>query len=241
MARFKIIFKEYGESAILLEWPKKIDESILADICNYSEILNAKNIKGITDINVVYASMLVNFNNQIIKASELVDVLKAVYQNKDSITFFKGKTIQIPVCYNDEFGQDLNTFLQQKNMRKSEFIALHCKTTYTVYGIGFLPGFLYLGGLHKKLFIPRKTTPNLKVLKGSVAIGGEQTGIYPQNSPGGWHIVGSTPLNLFNANSKLPTFLKAGDKVRFKSISKAEYDLIRIQITSNNYQFKEVV
>jgi inhibitor of KinA len=134
---------------------------------------------------------------------------------------------------------DIDAFSKFKNLTKTEIIQLHSETNYTVFFIGFLPGFLYLGGLDSKLFLDRKTTPALNVKKGSVAIGGKQTGIYPQDSPGGWHIIGNSPIELFNAKQDPPCFVKAGDKVKFNSISKSEYFKIQNDIENSIFDSKK--
>jgi inhibitor of KinA len=131
--------------------------------------------------------------------------------------------VKIPVCYDNEFAPDLQRMAQSKNISADEIVRIHIADTYRVYMLGFLPGFAYLGRLDKKIAMPRKSHP-APVAAGSIGIAGNQTGIYPLASPGGWQIIGRTPLQLFDADRTEPTLLKAGDTVQFYSISKHEFE-----------------
>lgn len=129
--------------------------------------------------------------------------------------------IQIPVCYDPEFATDLIHFASQKKLSPEEIIRIHTEKEYRVYMLGFLPGFSYMGLVDERIAAPRKPQPTT-VAPGSVGIAGKQTGIYPLASPGGWHIIGRTPLTLFDASKEEPTLLKAGDRIQFVPISKNE-------------------
>jgi inhibitor of KinA len=145
------------------------------------------------------------------------------------------------VCYDSIFGLDLIEISKQKGMSEDAIIKLHSQTFYTVYFIGFLPGFLYLGGLDEKLYFPRKETPRLKVEKGAVAIGGKQTGVYPNISPGGWQIIGNSPISFFDSSKGEPCFAKSGDKIEFYAISKEKYDDIKALVDAGVYQLESEV
>ncbi|SFH10675.1 sensor histidine kinase inhibitor, KipI family [Algoriphagus hitonicola] len=134
------------------------------------------------------------------------------------------KTWEIPVCYDLEFGFDLDRLAKLKPITIEEFIHLHSSPTYRIHFIGFLPGFPYLSGLDPKLTTPRKSQPDRAIPSGSVAIGGNQTGIYPQQSPGGWHVIGRTPIRVFNSKASPPVFFEMGDQIKFKPISKEEFE-----------------
>lgn len=159
--------------------------------------------------------------------NEKLEQLKEVFLSTEEEALnlsLTSKTIEVPVCYSPEIAPDLGYFLKHKKLSLEELIELHTSPQYLVYFIGFLPGFLYLGGLNKKLFFPRKNTPSPTIEAGSVGIGYEQTGIYPQDSPGGWHIIGKTPQQLFDASATNPVAFQAGNKLKFKSISLDEYE-----------------
>jgi len=134
--------------------------------------------------------------------------------------------IRIPVCYDNEFAIDLPWIAEQKSLTREEIIRLHSSRQYHVYMLGFLPGFSYMGEVDEKIIVRRKPEPQ-QILAGSVGIAGKQTGIYPLNSPGGWQIIGRTPLKMFNKDNIEPCLLKAGDAVEFYSITSEEFDYIQ--------------
>jgi inhibitor of KinA len=140
------------------------------------------------------------------------------------------------VLYNLEVGPDLKSLAQALQISPASLIEQHYSVIYQVQFIGFLPGFLYLNGLPKSIAYPRKTTPTPKVSRGSVGIGGEQTGIYPQESPGGWHIIGKTPYPLFQPTKKHPCFAKAGDRIEFYPITESEFTTISEGISAKTYK-----
>lgn len=235
MNKYKLQYKSFGESALLIEWPQQISEGILDDIRLLYQKLKASSIKGIEDINFVYHAMLVVYDRAYLNKENLISNIEKMYAELNSRTVEQLITWNIPVCY--DFGLDLSFVLQEKNMSRESFIQLHTEPLYKVFGVGFLPGFLYLGGLHKQLEIVRKQTPKLDVFEGAVAIGGNQTGIYPQESPGGWHIVGKTPVRLFDSSKEPPTFIAPGDQVKFYAISEARYKVLEIEISTGIYNY----
>jgi inhibitor of KinA len=132
--------------------------------------------------------------------------------------------VEIPVCYEQEFAFDLDEVARQAGVHWKEVIDLHCGAEYRVHCVGFTPGFPFLGGLPPKIATPRRDIPRKEIPAGSVAIGGKQTGIYPIKSPGGWNVIGRTPLPLFDPQKDPPAFLRAGDRVRFRSITREEFE-----------------
>ena len=161
---------------------------------------------------------------------------KTAKKNKPII---KGDHWKIPVCYDLKYAPDLLNLSKEINLDKSEVIKLHLSALYRVYFLGFLPGFLYLGGLDDRLYLRRKKKPLLKVPKGAVAIGGMQTGIYPNISPGGWHLIGNTPVNLFNPKKNPPCFAKPGDWISFEQIDSHTYTKIESEQQNGNYQLNK--
>jgi KipI family sensor histidine kinase inhibitor len=229
LKKFKLTYKPFGKSAILIEWPSEIKLEILQNINIFSNKINDSKIKSIIEINCVYTSLLVIYDYKTQNFKVLKTALMLVYENLQSNTKFESKTWEIPVCYADEFGLDLDVLSSNSTLTKEAIISMHSITKYTVYGIGFLPGFLYLGGLDKQLQFKRRNNPRLKIPKGSVAIGGSQTGIYPQESPGGWNIIGKTPLKLFDITKNPPSPIKSGDFIQFKSISKNTFKELELK------------
>ncbi|PHS52368.1 MAG: allophanate hydrolase [Lutibacter sp.] len=229
MKKFELTYKPFGQSAILIEWPPEIKLEILHDINTFSNQITTNNIESIVEINSIYSSLLIIYNNNIHSFDKLKTTLMFVYESLQSTTNFEARTWEIPVCYSDEFGPDLDLLSAHSKLAKETIISMHSKTKYAVYGIGFLPGFLYLGGLDKQLQFKRRNNPRLKIPKGSVAIGGSQTGIYPQESPGGWNIIGKTPIQLFDVTKNPPSSIKSGDFIQFKSISKNTFKELELK------------
>ena len=217
-----ITYKPFGDRAILIEWQPKIDENILKDMIQFKAKIKAQ-VDGVYDVILAYNTITIIYKSIFYDFFEEINNLKKIYLQKTKELEFKSIVWEIPVCYDLEFGLDLEEISKKKQLSILDVIELHTKPIYTVFFIGFLPGFPYLSGLNQQLFFDRKANPRLKVEKGSVAIGGQQTGVYPVSSSGGWNIIGKTPISFFNINNSQPTFLKSGDKIKFVSISKEEF------------------
>mgnify|MGYP001233072894 FL=1 len=232
---YSLKYKRFGENSILIEWPSRINESILENILVFKLELEKRYFNKPFFLKNSYNSLLItykeikNLKNKISELNDIYTKLRIVQKQ----VFNKW---EIPVCYEFKFGNDLDYLENSLSIKKEEIISLHYSSEYLVYNLGFLPGFLYLGGLNKKIHHPRKENPTLEVPKGAVGIGGSQTGIYPNNSPGGWYIIGNSPINLFNSNKTSPCFIKPGDKIKFNPISLKEYELIKIEVASNIYK-----
>ena len=237
---FNLKYKSYGDKSILVEWPTIIDDQILKNILLYKSELDKKFRDSKIYIKTSYNSLLVTYPKKIEKSSKVLE-LKNIYKKIKKISNRNFNRWEIPVCYDIEFGKDLIFLKKSLSIEIEKIISIHISKEYRVFNIGFLPGFLYLGEMDKRIHYPRKDKPLLNIEKGSVGIGGSQTGIYPNKSPGGWNIIGKTPINLFNINKTPPCFIKAGDKVKFISISKKEFKLISIQLESNIYKLKKTL
>lgn len=224
-----------------MQWPQKIDKNILNDVLVFKNHLLNSRIKSILQINSTYSSMLITYQFTIDNVYDEFSTLKTLYSTRVSIKKRALRHWKIPVCYDDEFGMDLDEISKNINLSKAEIIKTHSEMIYTVFFIGFLPGFLYLGGLDKRLFFSRKNSPRLKVKKGAVAIGNEQTGIYPNSSPAGWNIIGNSPLEFFNSESNLPCFAKAGDKIQFVPISIETYNTILKAVQNGSYNIESEI
>lgn len=224
-----------------MEWQAIIDAEILNDILLFKEKIIAKNnidfvdlIQGYNSLTIIYQSFITDFNKEML-------LLKSIYSSALKIkkqTYFKW---EIPVCYDLKFGIDLEEISQKTDLKIEKIIKLHSEAVYRIYFIGFLPGFLYLGGLNEQLFFDRKPNPRLNVAKGSVGIGGKQTGVYPQKSAGGWNIIGKTPIIFFNIENANPCFAKAGDFIKFKPISVDEFYQLEKEIKEKTYQLNKTL
>ena len=221
MNKFELNIKPFGKEAILIEWPNRIDEKILDDIICFTKSILIIEKSKLNNYTPGYNSLLLHYVS-LIDFGEKKHFLMDLYNSQKQVTKYNPNTWHIPVCYDEEFGVDLPLFSNQ-GLTKKEVIHLHTSNCYRVFMIGFLPGFLYLGGLDPKLHMDRKAKPRLSIPKGSVAIGGEQTGIYPMASPGGWQIIGRTPLSLFDLNAEETTPIRQGDKIQFYAVDHDTY------------------
>jgi len=171
-----------------------------------------------------------------INSEDLINTLQKLNSSDVKVAKSEKKIWKIPVCYDLSFGIDLEDLSTSNSISIDEIIKLHNSLTYNVLSMGFLPGFLYLGMNDKKLYCERKDKPKLNIKSGSVGIARDQTGIYPQDSPGGWRIIGRSPISFFNLNDKSPCFAKPGDKIKFQSISFSEFN--KIEKRKNSYKIK---
>ena len=240
MAKYHLTYKPFGDSAVLIEWPQLISTKILHDIRQFVVEIENNNIEGILEVSFVYTSLLISYNSSKLSFKKTINLLKSLYDRTSFSFKIPKNTWLIPACYEAGFGIDLSYLAIQKKLTVEEIISLHTAPFYTVYGIGFLPGFLYLGGLSEKLHFPRRDTPRLAVPKGAVAIGGSQTGIYPQKSPGGWQIIGKTPISLFDINKEIPCIIVPGDEIKFNAISSEEFDKVIEAQKSGAYELKNI-
>ncbi|MFI8606111.1 5-oxoprolinase subunit PxpB [Cellulophaga baltica] len=241
MKNFPISIRPFGVHAVLIEWPQEVNDRILNDILFFNAHLKKECLhEGLWELIPAYNSLTLVLRNDVIQFDTFKIQLEHWYSEKKAITLEQKFLWRLPVCYESEFALDLIEISEKLQKTPAEIIALHTENPYTVYGIGFLPGFMYLGGLPSSLEIPRRNSPRPKVLKGSVGLAGKQTGVYPQESPGGWNIIGNCSVPIFNPKNENPCLVKVGDKVQFYSISKAEYDLHKIESEVGIYQFEKI-
>jgi KipI family sensor histidine kinase inhibitor len=171
-----------------------------------------------------YASLLIDFDPLRLTPDELSSRVEQAAVASDSVAKTRVNVVTIPVCYDLEFGPDLADVAEQVALSRDEVVRQHSTPTYLVYFLGFSPGFVYLGGLPEALHMPRLATPRPSVVRGSVGIAGSQTGIYPIDSPGGWRLIGRTPLNMFDPQATPPTRLQPGDRMKFSPIDRATFE-----------------
>jgi len=227
----KIEFIPLSESAILISFGNSIHPATHETLIDAKNKIEANPFIGFIETVPAYNSLAVYYNPLDVKREvesisiAVTNQLKHILENTKQVnTTTTNKSItEIPVCYDDEYGIDLQEISQQLKLSKSEIIHLHISQLYKVFMIGFTPGFPYMGILNEQLFTKRKLQPRTSVPEGSVAIAGNQTGIYPLSTPGGWNIIGRTFLKLFDKEKENPFLLKAGDKVKFISVSGKEF------------------
>lgn len=221
-----------GDSALIVELGDAISESTHLRVQAAWRALTAEPLPGVSEAVPAYTTVTLFYDPaQVVRAGAPADDIVAWLDTrvrerlKDPPKSAKTKprTVEVPVCYGGEFGPDLARVAAQAKLTPEEVVKRHAKAEYRVHLIGFAPGFPYLGGLPKELVTPRHAKPRMAVPAGSVGIGGEQTGIYPQVTPGGWNLIGRTPLRLFRPEDDPPVLLQAGDIVKFKAVTPEEF------------------
>jgi len=226
----------FGDSALIVEFGDVISLEINRKVVALNEAILKAKIQGIEELVPTYRSLLVRYNPLKTTYEQLVFCIKDVEKRlRKSQIKVKGKKIIIPVVYGEEYGPDLTYVAQYHNLTEEQVIKLHSEKEYKVYMIGFVAGFPYLGEVVDDIATPRLETPRLKVPAGSVGIAEKQTGIYPCEAPGGWRIIGRTPLKLFNPMQQPPALLKPGDTVKFKPISEKEFKIVEDAILKRIY------
>ena len=226
-----------GDSALVIEFGNEISVDINKKIRKMMDNIKKENIDGIIEFVPTYCYLLINYDVLKIDYNTLVEKLKTFLNNNLETAEGEEVTlIEIPTLYNDEVGPDLSYVAEHNKISKEEVIKIHTGTDYLVYMLGFMPGFTYLGGMSEKIATPRLESPRLQIYPGSVGIAGKQTGMYPSMSPGGWRIIGRTPLKLYNPDSDTPVYISSGDYVRYVSISEEEYNDILKKVENNEYK-----
>lgn len=222
-----------GDSAVTVDFGNRISEEHHACVLNLFNLLNEQPVPGMTEAVPAYSSLTVFyqplfFSKEIQSGRQAYTIIQEAIENKiRSIVNLPapiaGKLVEVPVCYDEPFAMDLAVQADKLKMSAEDIIQLHLSGTYTVYMLGFMPGFSYMGEVDEKITMPRKATP-VMVEPGSVGIAGRQTGIYPFHSPGGWNIIGRTPITLFNPAAAEPVLFRAGDRVKFYRITQHEFE-----------------
>ena len=236
MKRNNIFFKVFNEESILIQWNDKVDINLIDSIISYKNLIEQELSEILIECIQSINSMMVIYNSNKINSEDLINTLENLYSLDLKVGETEKKIWKIPVCYDLSFGIDLEDLSTSNSISIDEIIKLHNSLTYNVLSIGFLPGFLYLGMNDKKLYCERKDKPKLNIKSGSVGIARDQTGIYPQDSPGGWRIIGRSPISFFNVDDKSPCFAKPGDKIKFQNISLSEFN--QIEINKSSYKIK---
>ena len=227
-----------GDCAVTVEFSDYISEEVNRRIRSFYETIRSKKIKGITDIVPTFRSVLISYDPRYISYQTLCTQLKTHLNDTSSVENKKKRIVTIPVCYDEEYGPDLKFVAEHAGLSEEEVIKIHTSRDYLVYMLGFQPGFPYLGGLDERIFTPRLTVPRVQIRAGSVGIGGEQTGLYPLASPGGWQIIGTTPVKAYNPQKTPSIPYEAGDYIRFCPISKERFTEIEQEEQLGIYEFQ---
>ncbi len=213
--------KPAGDSALLISFGETIEEEINGRVHAIARAIEKADFEWLVEVVPAYSSLLVVYDLLKVSYAEVESAIKPLLSAETES--FRGRLVEVPVVYGSSYGPDIDFVAKHNALTVDEVIEIHSKPVYLVYCLGFLPGFAYLGGMDERIAAPRLEKPRLKVPAGSVGIAGKQTGIYPLESPGGWRLIGRTPLRLFNPSKDRPTLLQPGDRVKFVPINESEF------------------
>ena len=229
-----------GDSAFVVEFGDTIDRPTNAKVMALHRAIAGADLKGVIETIPTFRSLMVQYDPLLATRAELEAPVLALAQ-RNATAAAAGKRWRIPVCYDGELAPDLEEVAQRTKLAREQVIATHLGATFFAYVLGFMPGFAYLGGLPKELELPRRSEPRVRVPKNSVAIAQALTAIYPWESPGGWHLIGRTPIELFDLRRAQPILWGAGDEVVFRRISRSEFDAIAAQVAANTFDAATLV
>lgn len=226
-----------GDSALLIEFEQKIAPEINAQITAFVHLLKEQHIEGVTDLIPAFASLLINYDPRVIGYKDLKARIEELLKIEVSEEASEARVFEIPVCYGGEYGPDIANIAENAGLSEQEVIDIHCSKDYLIYMLGFLPGFVYLGGLDERIHTPRLANPRISIPAGSVGIAASQTGIYPLNSPGGWQLLGMTPVKTYDPERENPILVEAGDYIRFVPVTEEEFLKIKKQVDDGTYEY----
>jgi inhibitor of KinA len=214
-----------GDSALIIDLADEISDSssLLPRVLSAAEAIERAKLPGVVDVTSSYESVAVFFDLRQVEP-DIENKVRVLIASAGGRVSGRKRRLEIPVCYDEEFALDLERIANHTSLTPDAIIALHSSAEYTVACIGFMPGFPFLAGLPQQLRVPRLKSPRTKVSAGSVAIANAQAGVYPLESPGGWNVLGRSPLRLFRVDETPPTLLQPGDRVRFRRITRGEFE-----------------
>ena len=217
-----------GDCAISIDFGQVIDPKINRHIRQTIERIQGLNLEGIIELVPTYCALLIQYDAMLYSYSDICNLMEPLLEPSATDDANERVTvIEIPTVYGGEFGPDLGFVASHNNLSEDEVVSIHSGTDYLVYMLGFIPGFTYLGGMDPRIATPRLSSPRTLIPAGSVGIAGEQTGTYPSDSPGGWQIIGRTPVTMYDMSKEQAALLSAGDYVRYVPIDEAEYNRIK--------------
>jgi inhibitor of KinA len=231
----KVRFLSAGDRALVVEFGDRVDRTLSKDVLRLNATIRSRVLDGVIETVPTFRSLMIYFDPLVITRGKLERSIEELLGD-DSGSQVDARFWRIPVCYEGELAPDLAEVAQLTGLTPSDVVALHSGTIYHVYMLGFLPGFPYLGDLPAALSLPRRADPRVRVPPGSIAIATSLSAMYPYESPGGWHLIGTTPLRLFDLNRPKPALLASGDAVLFQPVDRARYERIRYAVESRNYE-----
>jgi KipI family sensor histidine kinase inhibitor len=219
-------FLHSADSAVIVEFGDRIDRAVSDQVLGLAARIRAADIAGVVEVVPSFRSLMVQYDPLRTSSAELIGAIQTLLTSKAALDR-KRRLWRVPVCYESDFAPDLESVARQTKLAPEEVVALHSGTRYHVYMIGFVPGFPYMGDLAEALVLPRRADPRIRVPPGSVAIATAMTAIYPLESPGGWHLIGTTPIRIFDTAASPPALFAPGDAVEFEPVDSATFARIR--------------
>jgi inhibitor of KinA len=216
-------FQPASDHSLLVSFGQQVTLDAHERVGKLLRLLELRPVPGIRNLHPAYCSLLVDFDALKLRHAELEAILRSYLERLRTVRLPNPRQMEIPTCYGGEFGPDLNEIAALHGITPAQAIELHASVTYVVYFLGFVPGFAYLGELPGELATPRLASPRRNTPPGSVGIAGNQTGVYPFDVPGGWRLIGRTPIAMFRPDRENMSFLSIGDRVRFRPISTAGF------------------
>jgi KipI family sensor histidine kinase inhibitor len=216
-------FELSSDQSLLVYFGREITLQAHERVRRLLRLLELEPIAGVRNLHPAYCSVLVKFDALKLRHDELEAILKKYLDRLEEVSLPEPRQVEIPACYGGEYGPDLSDVAAMHGMTTAQAIELHSSASYHVYFLGFVPGFAYLGELPEALVTPRLATPRRRVPAGSVGIAGRQTGVYPFATPGGWRLLGRTPMAMFRTDREASSLLSIGDRVRFTPISRERF------------------
>jgi len=230
------LIKITGDTSLAVIFGDEISKEMNIKVRTFDAAISKAKIAGIYETVPTYCTITIHYAPEVIRYNELkARLMEMLESDTDSAELGVADVIEIPVLYGGEYGPDLDFVAEHNGLSTKEVIEIHSKPEYLLYMLGFTPGFPYLGGMDERIATPRLTSPREKIPAGSVGIAGKQTGVYPMDTPGGWQIIGRTPLPLYNPHATQPILLDAGMHVKFIPVTEKEYNDILSQVEDNIY------
>lgn len=239
-AKWKMRFLPCGDTALTVELGETIERDLSAAVLKLAANIDRAALAGVAEIVPTFRSLLVHYDPLVTSAAALTEQIGTLLDDS-AVGQADCRRWRIPACYVGDLAPDLEEVAERTGLSPAAVVECHTATAYHVYMLGFLPGFPYMGDLSESLQLPRRESPRIRVPAGSVAIAMGLTAVYTYESPGGWHLIGRTPIPFFNLRSNPPALLRPGDTVSFEPISLETYDRIAAEITNGTFEFATVI
>ena len=235
MQQTPVKFLPAGDTAVVVQFGDRIDRELNDQVLRLDANVRAADLPGVREVVPTFRSLLVHYDPLCTGFQQLCDRLRTLLDTKSELTG-TARLWSIPVCYEPHFAPDIAEVAERTGHTQEEVISLHGSVAYHVYMVGFLPGYPYMGDLPASLVLPRRENPRVRLPAGAVSIATNLTAIYPVESPGGWHLIGTTPVGIFDASWSPPALFAPGDSVRFTAISADDFDRLRADFSAGRYQ-----